>query len=87
MIAVLEYFRLCRQPRTISQISGDLGYPQSSAPVLLKTLVTLGYLSFDRSSNVYFPTPKVTSLGDWVPRSYQNREGRERMFWWRRKAV
>jgi DNA-binding IclR family transcriptional regulator len=69
VIAVLEYFRLCRQPRTMSQISGDLGYPQSSATVLLKTLVTLGYLSFDRSSNVYFPTPKVTSLGDWVPRA------------------
>lgn len=26
-------------------------------------------------------------LDDWVPRSYPNRTGRERMFWWRRKAI
>jgi SAM-dependent methyltransferase len=26
-------------------------------------------------------------VADWVPRSYPNREGKERMFWWRRNAV
>jgi len=26
-------------------------------------------------------------VADWVPRSYPNREGREHMFWWRRKAI
>jgi len=29
-------------------------------------------------------SPHFELLGDWVPRSYPNREGRERMFWWRR---
>ncbi len=51
----------------MSEIAIALGYPQSSATVLLKTLVTLGYLNFDRRERVYFPTPKVTALGDWVP--------------------
>ena len=28
--------------------------------------------------------PHFELLADWVPRSYPNRTGRERMFWWRR---
>ncbi|MCC6000871.1 MAG: helix-turn-helix domain-containing protein [Pararhodobacter sp.] len=66
---VLEHFRLIQQPRTMSELSADLGYPLSSTTVLLKTLVTLGYLNYDRVRRVYFPTPKVTGLGDWVPRA------------------
>jgi DNA-binding IclR family transcriptional regulator len=68
VIEVLEYFRVAQQPRSMSQVAGDLGYPQSSATVLLKTMVTLGYLNFDRRDRVYFPTPKVTALGEWIPR-------------------
>ena len=29
-------------------------------------------------------SPHMKLLADWVPRSYPNRENRERMFWWRR---
>lgn len=68
-IEILEYFMEVRQPRAMSEIALSLGYPQSSTTVLLKTLVTLGYLNFDRRERVYFPTPKVTALGDWVPRA------------------
>ena len=67
-IEVLEYFKLSQQPRSMSELAADLGYPQSSATVLLKTLVKLGYLNFDRQNRVYFPTPKVTSLGEWIPK-------------------
>jgi DNA-binding IclR family transcriptional regulator len=66
-LEILEYFRLNQQRRSMSEIAHDLGYPQSSATVLLKTLVTLSYLSYDRQERAYFPTPKVTSLGDWIP--------------------
>lgn len=31
-------------------------------------------------------SPHFELLADWVPRSYPNRTGLERMFWWRRKA-
>lgn len=68
-IEILELFKRVRQPRAMSEIAVALGYPQSSTTVLLKTLVSLGYLNFDRRERVYFPTPKVTSLGDWVPRA------------------
>ena len=32
-------------------------------------------------------SPDFDLLADWVPRSYPNRENRERMFWWQRKAL
>lgn len=67
-IEILEYFRRVQQERSMSEIANDLGYPQSSATVLLKTLINMGYLNFDRRARLYFPTPKVTSLGNWIPR-------------------
>lgn len=68
-LQVLEYFSLNQQRRSMSEIAADLGYPQSSATVLLKTLISMGYLNYDRKERVYFPTPKVTALGDWIPRA------------------
>lgn len=68
-IEILELFMRERQPRAMSEIGAALGYPASSTTVLLKTLVGLGYLNFDRRTRVYFPTPKVTSLGDWIPKT------------------
>jgi DNA-binding IclR family transcriptional regulator len=68
-IEILELFMRERRPRAMSEIGVALGYPPSSATVLLKTLVGLGYLNFDRRRRVYFPTPKVTSLGDWIPKT------------------
>ncbi len=32
-------------------------------------------------------SPHFELLSDWTPRSYPNREGKEHMFWWRRKAI
>tara|TARA_R110000751_G_scaffold3825_2_gene17789 strand:- start:11565 stop:12344 length:780 start_codon:yes stop_codon:yes gene_type:complete len=66
---VLEYFRIGRQPRSMSEIATGLDYPLSSTTVLLKTLVKLGYLNYDRRARVYFPTTKVTGLGEWIPKT------------------
>ncbi|WP_428924801.1 IclR family transcriptional regulator [Marinibacterium sp. SX1] len=66
---ILEYFRVSRQPRSMSELANGLGYPLSSTTVLLKTLVKLGYLNYDRRERVYFPTTKVTGLGDWIPKA------------------
>ena len=68
-LEILQLFMNVRQPRAMSEIGLALGYPPSSTTVLLKTLVTMGYLNYDRRMRVYFPTPKVTSLGDWIPRT------------------
>ena len=66
-IEILELFRSAREPRAMSDIANALGYPPSSTTVLLKTLMRGGYLAFDRREKRYFPTPKVTALGDWIP--------------------
>lgn len=66
-IEVLECFGAAREPKSLKNICEMLRYPQSSTSVLLKTLTVMGYLNYDRRSRVYFPTLKVTALGDWVP--------------------
>ena len=66
VISILSYFQEVREPRSLKAICEDLGYPQSSTTVLLKTLTVMGYLNYDRVGRVYFPTIKVASLGDWV---------------------
>jgi len=66
VLQVLEHFAQVRTPLALKQISDALGYPQSSTTVLLKNLIALGYLNYNRADRVYFPTPRVASLGDWV---------------------
>ncbi|MEY2685562.1 MAG: hypothetical protein RJA09_2707 [Pseudomonadota bacterium] len=77
VLQVLELFQRERQPCQLKDICNALGYPQSSGTVLLKNLVTLGYLSYDRTTRCYFPTLKVAGLGDWVERTLF---GRSRIF-------
>jgi len=64
---VLELFRRTRQRMTAGEIGQSLGYPKSSTLVLLKSLVSLGYLVFDSSSMCYLPSLTVTQLGEWIP--------------------
>jgi DNA-binding IclR family transcriptional regulator len=66
VLQVLEYFQHLRRPCALKEICEALAYPQSSGTVLMKNLVTLGYLSYDRVTRHYFPTLKVAALGDWV---------------------
>lgn len=66
VLEVLDFFRQRQQPAALKDICVALDYPQSSATVLLKNLTQLGYLSYDRSTRLYFPTLRVASLGDWI---------------------
>ena len=57
--------------------------------------LAINYFVVDDDDGPPFPTtreeqlarfaPHFELVADWVPRSYPNRIGRERMFWWRRK--
>ena len=64
---VLEFFMDKKTEQSLQEITRSLGYPQSSTTVLLKTMVSSGYLSYERARRVYFPTAKLTALGEWVP--------------------
>lgn len=48
----------------------ELRYPQSSTLALLKSMVALGYLAFDRLQHTYLPTLRVAALGHWVEASF-----------------
>lgn len=64
---IIEAFRGERRRLTAAQLGPLLDYPRSSLNVLLKSLTTQGYLSFAAHDQSYFPTLRVTHLGDWVP--------------------
>jgi SAM-dependent methyltransferase len=56
--------------------------------------LSVNYMIVEDSEGPPFPTtrdellrrfsPHFDLVADWMPRSYPNRTGRERMFWWRR---
>lgn len=67
VVEVFEHLREAARPLTATDIGRALNYPKSSTNSLLKSLVRLGYLDFDRASLSYFPTLRLTHLGDWLP--------------------
>ncbi|WP_374595046.1 IclR family transcriptional regulator [Sphingosinicella sp.] len=63
---VLEYFDRIRMPVSLTQICDQFGYAPSSGSALLKSLVQLGYLEYDKRSRTYLPTMRIALLGSWV---------------------
>jgi DNA-binding IclR family transcriptional regulator len=65
-IQVLEFFDEMRGSASVMEVARALNYPQSSTSGLLKSLVALGYLSYDPYARLYTPTHRVALLGSWV---------------------
>lgn len=63
---VLEFFREVRRPLSVREVSEHFGYPLSSTSVLMRSIASLGYLSYDQKLRAYFPTVRLAMLGDWV---------------------
>lgn len=66
-LEILEVFARHKRPLALKEILDELGYPTSSGSALMKSLVQLGYLDYDRERRAYFPTMRVAVLGAWVP--------------------
>ena len=64
---ILEAFDRHRRPLALKDLLDELAYPASSGSALMKSLVALGYLDYDRDRRTYFPTMRVAVLGSWVP--------------------
>jgi DNA-binding IclR family transcriptional regulator len=64
---IIEVFASKRRRLTATELGEALGYPKSSLNVLLKSLVSQGYLSMQQGTLSYFPTLRLTQLGDWLP--------------------
>lgn len=63
---ILEAFEDTQCPMALKDFVRRFNYPASSASALLKSLVVLGYLDYDRFSRTYMPTMRLASLGNWV---------------------
>ncbi|MBW8813513.1 MAG: helix-turn-helix domain-containing protein [Caulobacterales bacterium] len=66
-LEILEVFARHRRPLALKEVLDELGYPTSSGSALMKSLVALGYLDYDRERRTYFPTMRIAALGNWVP--------------------
>jgi DNA-binding IclR family transcriptional regulator len=65
-LEILEYFDEVQRPLNIVAVATALGYPQSSAAALLRSLTAMGYLHFDPRERTYIPTDRVPFLGSWI---------------------
>lgn len=66
VLEILEYFDDVQHPATVMEVADTLGYPQSSTSALLRSLVSLGYLDYDRYKRTYVTSHRVALLGNWV---------------------
>ncbi|HVR58671.1 MAG TPA: helix-turn-helix domain-containing protein [Pseudolabrys sp.] len=64
-LRVLEFFDEVRRPARAREIWERLDLPQSTTSLLLKGMVTLGYLDYDPLNRSYQPSLRVTLLGSW----------------------
>lgn len=66
VLQILEYFDETQRHANVVEIAEMLNLPQSSTSALLRSLVTMGYLYFDRHARTYIPSCRVALLGNWV---------------------
>ena len=66
VLQILEYFDDVQGAANVVEIARALAFPQSSTSILLRSLVSLGYLHYDPSGRTYQPTSRVGLLGSWV---------------------
>jgi DNA-binding IclR family transcriptional regulator len=63
-LEVLELFRDARRALRLTDIASALSLPQSSASMLLRSLISMGYLI--RKERTYAPSMRITLLGSWL---------------------
>jgi len=67
---VLELFDAERTALSATSIARTLKYPASSTVALLKSMVHLGYLTYDHAERVYFPTVRLAVISHWLEHSF-----------------
>jgi|GEM_PF-334101 len=65
-LAIFEVFKETQRPMSAKEIAEIMAMPRSSTNVLLRSLISAGYLQFDGDTSRYFPTLKIVNLGDWL---------------------
>lgn len=63
---VFEAFDDARRPLGLKELTERFGWPVSSTSMLLKSMVALGYISYDRRTRHYMPTMRMPMQTGWV---------------------
>ena len=63
---LLEVFERERRPLRVNTLVERLGAPQSSVSMLLKTLVSDGYMEFNPATREYCPSARVAFFCEWA---------------------
>jgi DNA-binding IclR family transcriptional regulator len=66
VLSLLEFFDDIKCEASVAEVADRHGWPHSSTSVLMRSLVTLGYLHYDAGSRTYMPSMRVALLGDWL---------------------
>jgi len=62
-LALLELLENLKRPTRVSEVARFLRCPQSSASVLLNSLVRFGYLSFNKQTHEFAPSVRIALIG------------------------
>lgn len=68
VLEIFEHFAASQAPASVMEVAKALGYPQSSTSVLLKSLVSLGYMDYDAAGRLYLPNLRLALLSNWLER-------------------
>ena len=63
---IFELFNLERRPLAAIDIARKLRFPLTSTHAILKSMCTLGYMSYRTSARTYFPTSALPNTIDWL---------------------
>jgi DNA-binding IclR family transcriptional regulator len=66
VLDILHLFSVEKRALNQTEIYSRLEMPQSSVTFLLRSMIEAGYLAYNREKRVYFPTPEVLHLGNWL---------------------
>jgi DNA-binding IclR family transcriptional regulator len=69
-LSLLELFSQRETGLTVGDTARSLAIPQPSASMLLRNLMRLGYLDYDRETRLFSPTIRVMLLGSWISRRF-----------------
>ena len=62
----LEYFAQVQRAVSVAEVAAHYRYPPSSVSAVMRTMVGLGYLSYDAPARTYLPTARLPFLVGWI---------------------
>lgn len=63
---ILEIFHEQKRPLKATDLQRIMACPKSSLMLVLKGMVTLGYLNHDGTSRTYFPSVRLQQVSEWI---------------------